>query len=287
MRFFVLGATGMVGKAILAAARARGHDVVAAARRGSEIVLDALDERALSTTIGAATPDVVVNCTSYGSVDACANDPSAAYRVNARLNARLAEICRNADFLVAVGTDHYFTGDGDSRHDEFAAVRLLNDYAIAKYAGEHLALTWSRCLAIRTNVTGFRGWPGQPTFVEWASAGLKARTPMALFDDYYCSTIDSGSLALAAVELAERGISGLYNVACREVVSKKRFVFGLAERLSLPTDHLRTASVRTLSVPRAESAGLDVSMAEKVLGRALPDFDQVIEALVRGGAGDT
>ncbi len=289
MHCLVLGATGLVGQAFMTAGSARGHRMTAAARRGAPLTIDATDDDALGRAIGDLRPDVVINCTSYGSLEACAKDPGAAYRINARLSARLAEFCRTADAaLVAIGTDHYFTGDGAARHDELADVRLLNDYAVGKYAGEQLALTWRRCLAIRTNVTGFRGRKDQPTFVEWACDSLRARAPIELFDDYYCSTIDSGSLALAVIELVERGVTGLFNVACREVASKRRFVLALADRLSLSDHHLRAGSVRSLSVLRAESAGLDVTRAEAALGRHLPDFDEVIETLAglaRAGAG--
>ncbi len=289
MHYLVLGATGLAGQAFMTAGTARGHRMTAAARRGTPLTIDVTDDGALGRAIGDLRPDAVINCTSYGSLEACAKDPGAAYRINARLNARLAEFCRTADAtLVAIGTDHYFTGDGAARHDELADVRLLNDYAVGKYAGEQLALTWRRCLAIRTNVTGFRGWEGQPTFVEWACESLKAGSPIELFDDYFCSTIDPGSLALAVIELIERGVTGLFNVACREVASKRRFVLALADRLSLPGHHLRTGSVRSLSVPRAESAGLDCSKAEAALGRSLPAFDEVIgtlAALSRAKAG--
>ncbi len=254
--------------------------MTAAARRGAALSIDAADDDALLRAIDELRPDAVINCTSYGSLDDCARDPGAAYRVNARLNARLAELCRAADaLLVAIGTDHYFTGDGAATHDELAEVRLLNDYAVGKYAGERLALTWRRCLAVRTNVTGFRRWSGQPTFVEWVCESLRTGAAIELFDDYYCSTIDSGSLALAVIEMTERGVTGLFNVACREVASKRRFVLALADRLALPTHRLRTGSVRSLAVPRAESAGLDVAKAEAALGRLLPGFDEVIGTL--------
>lgn len=282
MRFLVLGATGMVGQAIAAEAGSRGHLVTAGARRGAPLLIDATDDSALRRAVDEVRPEVVVNCLSYGSVEACNENPGAAYRVNARVNGRLAELCRGVDAtLVAIGTDHYFTGDGVKRHDESAEVRLVNDYALSKYAGEQLALAWPRSLAIRTNVTGFRGWADRPTFVEWAVSSLRSGVPAELFDDYHCSTIDAGSLARAVVELVERGARGLFNVASRDVVSKRQFVIGLAERLSLPSGHLRTGSVRALAVPRAESAGLDVGKAEAAIGRRLPSFDQVIDRLAR------
>lgn len=282
MRLLILGDTGLVGQAIVAEAESRGHAVTGAARHGRTLILDATDAIALRKAIAATRPDAVINCVNYGSIEACAADPGHAYRLNARVNGHLATFCGEIDaLLVAIGTDHYFTGDGSTRHDEQAPVKLVNDYALTKYAGERLALTWSRCLAVRTNVTGPRGWSGRPTFFEWALEGLRSDRVIDLFDDYYCSTIDAGSLAGAVVDLLEAGTTGVFNVACRDVASKRRFVLDLAKRLSLPVSGLRCGSVRSLAVPRAESAGLDVTKAETALGRALPSLDQVIESLAR------
>jgi dTDP-4-dehydrorhamnose reductase len=281
VRILVLGATGLVGKAMVAEAETRGHSVVAAARRHAPLILDATDDEALRRVVLATRPHVVVNCISFGSIEDCAADPSGAYRVNARINGCLAELCREVDAtLVAISTDHYFTGDGEAKHDEAAEVRLVNDYAMTKYAGEHLALANPRSLVIRTNVIGLRGSP-EATFVEWVLGSLKSGRQIILFDDYYCSSIDVGSLAAGTLDLAEFGTRGILNVACRDVASKRRFVLALADRLSYPVDAFDTASVRSLRVARAESAGLDVSRAERALGRPLPSFDQVVDTIAR------
>jgi dTDP-4-dehydrorhamnose reductase len=152
---------------------------------------------------------------------------------------------------------------------------------MTKYAGEQLVLAHPRGLVVRTNVTGFRGSAGNPTFIEWTLASLREGKPVPLFDDYHCSTIDAGSLAAATLDLAERGARGVFNVACRDVVSKRQFALAFAKRLSLPSDNLGTGSVRSLAVRRAESTGLDVTKAESVLGRPLASFDQVIDTLAR------
>ncbi|MBM3546829.1 MAG: sugar nucleotide-binding protein [Alphaproteobacteria bacterium] len=282
MRFLVLGGTGLVGQAVAAEARVRGHDALAAARRGTALALDATDSDALRLAVRTHRPEIVFNCINFGSIEACAARPEDAHRVNAGINGVLAEACEEMGAaLVAIGTDHYFTGDGDAKHGEEAAVALVNDYAKSKHAGERLALAYARSLVVRTNVTGFRGWADGQTFIEWALAGLRAGRPMTLFDDYYCSTLDAGSLAAAAIDLVERGARGVFNVACRDVASKQRFVMAFAERLSAQTRALATGSVRSLPVRRAESTGLDVGKAEKALGRALPSFDQAVDTLAR------
>ena len=147
-----------------------------------------------------------------------------------------------------------------------------------KFAGEEFALAFPNALVVRTNMTGRRGWK-QPTFFEWAASSLRHRAPMALFDDYFTSTIDAASLAAAVFDLVERKAHGLLNVASRDVASKRSFVEALARALGIDPDWVTVTSVKTLSVPRAESAGLDVSRAEEILGYALPDLGAVVASL--------
>ena len=129
---------------------------------------------------------------------ACEADPAAAYAVNARAVAILAESCRTHGCrLVQVSTDHYFTGDGAGLHDERSPVRFLNDYARSKFAGEAFALSLPNALVLRTNITGFRGWPDKPTFAEWSFTTITQGMPITLFDDSDTSTMDAHGFARA------------------------------------------------------------------------------------------
>ena len=135
-------------------------------------------------------------------------------------------------------------------------------------------------LVVRTNVTGVRGWRDQPTFLEWAAAALQSRAPIALFDDFYTSTIDADTLASAMLDLADRRVIGLLNVASREVSNKRQFVEALAQSMEIRLDWATTVSVSSLPIARAESLGLDVSRAEPMLGYRLPDLSAVADSLV-------
>jgi dTDP-4-dehydrorhamnose reductase len=186
---------------------------------------------------------------------------------------------RRARF-VHVSADHFFSGDAASAHDERAPVRLVNEYARTKFAAEGLALAAPGALVLRTNVTGFRGWKGQPTFAEWAIDAIESRAPLTLFDDYYTSTLDSETLARATFDLIERDAAGLLNVASSQVASKLEFMHELARALGTPLPSFQRGSVRTLRTRRAESLGLDVRRAEAILQRPLPSLREVCDALV-------
>ncbi len=282
MSWLILGATGLLGEALMAEARRRAIAVTGLARSGTDIALDIGDDDALLACLDGGSWEVAINAAAITGLDACEREPMLAYRINARAVAVMAECCRRKGrYFVQISTDHYFTGDGRVRHDETAPVRLVNEYARSKYAGEAFAATCPGALIVRTNFTGFRRRPGPPTFADWALDVIERDAPACLFDDFYTSTLDVEALATALADLIEQRPSGILNVAAREVASKKAFVEALAARLGRTLTRPTPASVSDLRPVRAESLGLDVSRAEALLGRPLPAFDEVIEALAR------
>jgi dTDP-4-dehydrorhamnose reductase len=279
-RILLVGATGLLGQALDREAQARGHAVLGAARKGAAYTVDLVDAAATGALIEKTAPDLVINAAAMTDLDQCERELDAAHRVNAEAVGVMAQACaRPGISLVQVSADHFFTGDRDRLHDETAPVHLVNEYARSKFAGEALAMTAPKALVVRTNVTGLRGWP-RPTFFEWAVDALRHRKPMVLFGDYFTSTIDADSLARAILDLVDRKATGLINVAAREVASKRQFMEALALAMGIKLDWAVEGSVRSLSVHRAESLGLDVSRAESVLGYQLPDLRTVITRLV-------
>ena len=279
----ILGATGMLGRALVAESRRRQVRAVGIARTGADINVDIRDAAALAGVVADVRPDIVINSAAVASIDDCESDPGLAYLVNARAVSIAAEAAnRLGTYLVQVSTDHYFSGDGARRHTERDPVRLVNEYARCKFAGEQFALTCKGALVVRTNVVGFRGQADKPTFVEWALAMLERRAQITLFDDVFVSSIDVRQFSAAIFDLLPQRPSGVLNVASRDVVSKEAFVSALAAGLGLGTEHCRAGSVRSLTgPPRADSLGLDVAQAERLLGRPLPSLKDVVESLVR------
>jgi dTDP-4-dehydrorhamnose reductase len=277
----VFGATGLLGQTIVAEAKRRGIQALGAARKGTNFDVDLTNVAQVAELFARVSPTRVINAAAETNLDSCEQDPGGAYLINARAVALIAEQCRTSGAsLVHVSTDHFFTGEGPRAHAEDSAVTLVNEYARSKYAGEGFARVLPGSLVIRTNITGFRGWSGQPTFAEWAVNAILNRRPLKLFDDFYTSTIDAGSFSRLLFQLLDTGAVGLINLASSTVSSKSDFVHELAAAFGTRLDWATAASVRDLATARAESAGLDVSKAEHLLGQPLPTLREVCNALV-------
>lgn len=280
----VLGDTGLLGSAVVTEARRRGLDVTGASRRG-EVRLDIRDADSLAATIVELKPDLVVNTAALVSIPACEADPGAAWAVNARPAAVLAQAARQAGArVIHVSTDHYYLGDGRRPHLESDPVTLVNEYARSKYAAEALALAHADTLVLRTNMIGLSS-AGGASFGEWALGVIRDDAPATLFEDAFVSILDVWSLAEGLLDLAETDRRGVLNLAAREVFSKADLVRAVAGKLGATLTRAVSGSVQASSVARPDSLGLDVGAAEAVLGRRLPTLDAVAARFAREAEG--
>jgi dTDP-4-dehydrorhamnose reductase len=133
----VLGASGLLGQALRREGARRAISIIGMARANTDELVDLTDWPALQTKLDAIRPATVINAAALTNLEACEREPLAAYSVNARVVAFLAGYCaEHAIKLVQVSTDHFFPGEGSRLHDESSPVRLVNEYARTKYAGE-------------------------------------------------------------------------------------------------------------------------------------------------------
>lgn len=141
MRVAVTGATGRLGRALLAAFPRRRGSVEALAWSRPDYDLDA--PAGVERLLDRDRPDLVVHAAAWTDVDGCAREPALAMARNGEAVDRLARACvgRGVD-LVLVSTNEVFDGwrtDGRGyRVDD--PPRPLNPYGASKLAGELAAL---------------------------------------------------------------------------------------------------------------------------------------------------
>jgi dTDP-4-dehydrorhamnose reductase len=277
MRWLVLGATGLLGPAFLAAIASRGEVAVSAARSGASANVDITDLDALSQVLLAWKPDGVINCAALADLAACEKDPCAAFMVNARPLAALATwSARYQRPLIHISTDQMMAGSGSIAQSEDAAVSFQNDYARSKFAGEAFALTSPFALVARTNIVG-----ASKGFGAQLLRALREKEPLTLFDDYFTSPIHIAAMAEKTLQLFDMGARGVFNVVGSSVASKADFAMALAARLSINCDWAQFASASSIAPARNLGLGLNVTKAESYLEQAMPDLAACVDALAK------
>ena len=276
MRYCIIGSTGLLGQALIKEGRKRGLDVVGIARTNADFDIDVTNDTEIEQFLQKNKFDVVINTVAIVNHKICDDSPEKAYIVNARPSAVIAQLSKELNFkYVYISTDGYFSGNKDRKHNENAPVEFFNEYARTKYCGERFALTNPNSLVTRTNIVGFKG-AEIPTFFEWALNAVKNQDEITLFDDYFTSSISVAQFSCILFDLINKNASGLYNVASSEVSSKKQFIEKMSEIFGLELKNAKIGSVSSLNSKRADSLGLDVSKAEKLLGYSLPTLKEVL-----------
>lgn len=166
MRILVLGASGMLGNAVMKLFAKEGlHETWGTLRSESGMrffpddiqshlisAVDVLNQDELLNVFSSIQPDVVINCVGVIKQLKNANDPLHVLPLNALFPHHLAKLCMVAGArLIHISTDCVFSGNkgGYTESDESDAKDL---YGKSKYLGE--LHDYSNAITLRTSIIG-------------------------------------------------------------------------------------------------------------------------------------
>jgi dTDP-4-dehydrorhamnose reductase len=199
----------MLGRAVVEAARRRGHDVRAAARAELEIT----DAAAVARVLREHRPAAVVNCAAYTDVDRSERHRDRAMAVNCggAGNVAAAAAAVGAS-IVHVSTDYVFDGSKREPWLESDPTGPLGVYGETKLAGEHAVAAANPAHAIVRTAWLFGA--GGRNFVDTMLLLAEQRDEVSVVTDQVGSPTWTGHLAEALVELAGRPLdTGIHHVA--------------------------------------------------------------------------
>ncbi len=148
MKILVTGASGMVGRNLLADARARDHEILAPPRSQ----LDLTDQAASARYIAAKGPELIIHLAGrVGGIQANIDAPASFLAENLAIGLNVLTAARDAGVprLINLGSSCMYPADGPDPLTEDALLtgspEPTNDgYALAKLAAWKLALAMSR-----------------------------------------------------------------------------------------------------------------------------------------------
>ncbi|MFC8731676.1 dTDP-4-dehydrorhamnose reductase [Luteimicrobium sp. NPDC057192] len=229
----VVGAAGLLGQDVVAAARAAGH-AVTALTRGE---LDVTDPVACAAALAGA--GVVVNCAAYTRVDDAETHEPEAFAVNAVGPANLARAATAVGArLVQPSTDYVFAGDAVEPYAEDAPVAPRSAYGRTKAAGE-----WAVRATDPSHLVLRIAWlygAGGPSFPRTIVRLVRERGTVDVVDDQRGQPTWTRDVADLVVRLVDAGApGGTYHGTS----SGETTWFGLA-RAAVAAAGLDPASVR-------------------------------------------
>lgn len=225
-RVLVLGATGMLGSAVLRYTAQRFPGIAAGSARSvagvrnlpvpiQPLVIAGVDVEnvdSLARLLAQVRPDVVINCVGLIKQLSEADDPLQAIPINSLLPHRLARLCDLAGArLVHVSTDCVFAGTkGMYREEDPADAQDL--YGRSKHLGE---VDYPNAVTLRTSIIGHELVTAHG-LVDWF---LSQSGPVKGFTRAIFSGLPTVELARVIVDhvLPRPQLRGLYHVSAEPI----------------------------------------------------------------------
>lgn len=280
MRVLVLGASGMLGNAMLEVLGQRNDmNVYGTVRSASakQFFSPAMAEKlipgcdvenqdALQKVFADTRPDVVINCVGLIKQVAETNDVVPALQINALLPHRLSRLCDlTGSRLVHISTDCVFSGSrgGYTEEDESDAKDV---YGKTKFLGE---VHDSHCLTLRTSIIGHE-LKSNHGLIDWF---LSQQHQCKGYTKAIFSGVPTVVLAkLVSDIITERpDLSGLYHVSS-EPITKHDLLKLVAEKYNKSINILPDESVKI-------DRSLNDSQFRAITGYPKQDWNSLVQQM--------
>ena len=179
-KILVFGANGMLAKDVIEIMQ--GYYTIIKADKEE---CDIRDFDQINSFIQDTMPDIIVNLAAYTNVETAEDSENKTnYEVNTLAVYYLAKICKEYSInLICISTDYVFDGEKEQWYDEIDLQNPINQYGMAKYIGEVLALRENKnAIIIRTSWL-YGGWLEYKNFVNTMIELEKKKKELKIIND--------------------------------------------------------------------------------------------------------
>ncbi|MGA0076088.1 MAG: dTDP-4-dehydrorhamnose reductase [Ilumatobacteraceae bacterium] len=277
MKILITGAGGQLGRELVDAAQAGGHQVSGLTRAE----LDVTDSTAVQVAVSRERPDVIIHAAAWTAVDACESDAERARLINGTATEHVVSAARNVDArVVYISTDYVFDGTKPTAYVESDAPNPRSVYGLSKLVGEHAVDTSIDSIVRISWVCGYHGANMVKTILRLAAQ----HDTLTFVDDQIGNPTMADDAARMIVHLAAGQRSGTWHVTNQGVVSWYEFAREVLRAAELDPNRVRPVTTSELVPPRPAPRPANSVLENRALMNAgiplLDDFRVPLSRLV-------
>lgn len=282
-RVLVTGAGGQLGGFLLLALASAGADVVGIGSRerpGVDQVLDITDGHAVYRGMEQLAPAIAIHAAAFTDVDGAERNPDEARAVN-EIGAKNVAMAANSigAYLIGVGTDFVFPGDGGAPYSEDAPTMPLSVYGATKLGGERAILEANPAFAV-ARTAWLYGGTGKH-FPRTVLTVLRDRGGIDVVEDEVGSPTFAADLAVALVGLTGRRASGIFHLVNEGGASRLELARAVAREAGVSPELVRPVSTADFlakyPLPARRPADSRLrNVRAAALGVTLPDWTDAV-----------
>jgi dTDP-4-dehydrorhamnose reductase len=217
-------------------------------------------------------------------VDKAETEREAAFRVNARGPKNLAEAAeRHGARLVHFGSDYVFDGaKEDGLYEEGDPPRPLNQYGSSKRTGEQAVLDVLQGRALVLRLSWVFG-EGKQNFVHKFLERVGRNLPLAVTYDEFSVPTWTGTIAEAALEAVEQGLTGLFHLTSTGYCSRFEWA-RLILKARGAERFIRPVSMDSLRLParRPTFSAMSSALIARQLRMTIPPWEEAVSRFLEG-----
>ncbi|MFH2142108.1 MAG: UDP-4-amino-4,6-dideoxy-N-acetyl-beta-L-altrosamine transaminase, partial [Bacteroidota bacterium] len=184
--------------------------------------------------------------------------------------------------FIYISTDSVYEGlKGDYSESEVND-NQMNYYGSTKYAGEKVVNQLGNTLILRTNIFGWH-FQNKKSIGEWIVDNLSANNSINGFEDASFSSIYTMEFARIIDISIKKNISGTYNCASADSLSKYGFAVKLAKKFGFMESLVKPISIEDFSfkAKRGKRLSLNIEKIKNEINYQMPDIEYSIDQFYR------
>jgi dTDP-4-dehydrorhamnose reductase len=274
MRVLVFGASGMLGKDLLAAFSE--DDVTGLGSRDADL----RDVGSVLSKTQQARPDWIILCAAYTDVDGCEKDPARAFAVNRDGAAHVARAAaQTGSRLVFISSDYVFDGEKRAPYEIEDPPNPINVYGRSKAEAEsNLSEIVPDCCIVRTSwLFGVGGKCFPDTILKLA----RTQPELRVVDDQRGCPTYTPDLAAVLASLVRKQANGVVHVTNGGSCSWFEFARAI---LAARSPETTVIPVTTAEFPRPARRPAHSVLSDRSLqgfGIKLPDWQDALKRYLR------